>query len=141
MQLKDEEFTLRPTVGVGMFKICSSIEDYINVFNMEYEPADEITGLSTYIVRQLGITLWVKGKIIQSIKCTDKLFYLDINLIGTSIESLDKKIGRDYKILESDIDVEFLDFKIFDIDELALQLWCTDGLIKEVMVSNYDYDF
>lgn len=129
-----------PFKCIGEFKISSRIHDYLQRYDFEYTEPDNITGWATYDLNELGLSLYVDKEKIISISCNKECVYREKNLISMGIDDFiswaELKIyGRiDELYLEEDDIPQY----VYEFDDIGLQVWVKNKLIKTVIASGRD---
>ena len=131
---------LIPNVSVGGMKFGSEIKDYLTKYDFQitYHIENEIPEWDKYELVKKEIEINVEGGFIETISARKELFYKGENLIGQSLESLEKIINVNYdEIDEVFLGEEEVPHKVCEYDKLGLQVWLKDSIIDCIYCDIY----
>ncbi len=131
---------LVPNKSVGIFLLGEPISNYLNkkysidnyeVLNDKYD---------SYIFHEDSLNVDVRKGLICSITCEESCYWQGRNLIRMNFKKFLETYGLQYDgkdeiVLE--IGKGYQTHKVYDFDELGLQIWVWRNLIRTVIVSNY----
>lgn len=130
-----QELYLKPLDSVGPFKFNSSIEAYLDSYELKYSPDIDETEWKTYSIEEMGLNIYVEQEKRVSIKSMKHLFYGDKDLIG-----MDFDFFKEYFQIEPDeedsisIDDD-MNQSVYEFEKLGLQVWVRYHKIVTVFCS------
>ena len=127
-----------PFKRIGKFKFKDRISLVIKDLNYEYLDKDQ-SGYESFILNDLGVSLYVEDNLIESIACDQECYFKGINIIGMNFKDFLRKM----KLVSSDKKeaYEMANSKmqeVYEVDEIGLQVWVEDNLINTVIAMYFD---
>lgn len=126
-----------PFKGVGSFSFGRSIEEYKN-HDFVFELGEDSTDWNEYQLENNGLYIYVEDGLIVSINCNKECWLKGVNLIGHNIYDFSDK----FKLSLEDREVDQLydansdeDQDVYEFDELGIQIWSFQGVIRTVICS------
>ncbi len=131
---------LIPFKKVGAFILGGNIDPIIEKYAFDFSPVDE-SGLKSYILKDIGISLYVEEELIESIACHKECNYRGKNIIQMSFNDFKDHTGllphgEKDEVYMSDDEVQ----DVFEFDDIGLQVWVKDNKIVTVIASPYIED-
>ena len=123
---------LIPNESVGGMKFGRRIKDYLAKYDFQitYHIENEIPEWDNYKLVKEGVEVKVENGIIEAIAARKQLYYKGKNLIGQSLESLEKIIDMNYdEIDEVFLGEEEVPHKVYEYYSLGLQVWVKDSIV------------
>ena len=133
-----EDYVLNwePLVSVGPFKFDTSIQEYVQPYNLHFiEAADETVNWDTYATSDKNVYIDTEDSKIIGVSCYECLFYKQKNLIGLSLSEIREILGTENEIgtqLGGKIPVEYY--------ALSLQLWIQNGCVTNTTCNGFFED-
>ena len=124
-----------PFKSVGEFILGNNVNTIINNYDYDFSPLDE-SGLESYIIRNIGISLYVEDDFIVSIACNKECFYNDRNIINMNFKDFiyyTELISNDEKDEVYMHNGEIQD--VYEFDNIGLQIWVKNNIIVTAIAS------
>ena len=133
-----EKLELIPNKSYGTFIIGEDINEYLHLnhikSDLEYHDNYEF----------LNFDVWVKNDKIDTICCETECYWQGRNLIGMLYEDfliLAKQLPDKEEMLYVPVSPDRgPNQKVYDFDDLGLQIWVWRNKIKTVLISRYEED-
>ena len=138
-----ENNTLIPNISVGKYIIGDKIHKYLQLSHHHEHCVEKYFEYDRYEFPDDNITVYVEDEIIQNISCEKTCFWQGRNLIRMNFEFFLKQYNVVYDHKEEiymQVSDRFQTQKVYDFDELGLQVWVWRNLIRTVIVSKYEED-
>lgn len=134
------DLDLIPFKSVGSFILGENINPIKEKNAFDFSPIDE-SGLKSFILQDIGISLYVEGELIESIACHKTCNYKGKNLIQMSFDDFKNHVGlfpygKKDEVYMSDDEVQ----DVYEFDDIGLQVWVKDNKVVTVIVSPYIED-
>ena len=133
---------LIPNKSVGKYIIGEKIHAYLQLNHYYEHCIESFFEYDRYEFPDDDIIVYVEDEIIQSITCNKTCFWKGVNIIHMNFESFLKH----YTVMYDSKDEVYLRVaerfqtqKVYDFDELGLQIWVWRNLIRTVIVSKYNH--
>ena len=135
-----ETFELIPNKSYGIFVIGEYIEKYLHLDHV----ISELEFDEDYEFSNFKINVWVKKKKIETIRCDAECYLQGRNLIGMLYEDF-LALVKDEPSKEDICYVPVYrnrgqNQKVYDFDDLGLQVWVWRNKIRTILISNYEED-
>lgn len=131
---------LVPNKSVGIFMLHDEISKYCELPHTKEHRNEKYYECDDYDFPLYDLTIWVENERIRSICCETSCYWKGKNLLRMNFKKFLETYGLQYDgkdeiILE--IGKGYQTHKVYDFDELGLQIWVWRNLIRTVIVSNY----
>lgn len=129
-----------PLKNVGPFKINTSIDDYIEKYNLKKTEngKKDKTNWITYREINSNISIHVENNRIVSIACYKYCFYNDVNIIGLTINDFKNLINKTPDDNIDTIEIENETQYVYEFEDLGCQVWERSGKIVTIFCCNYE---
>jgi hypothetical protein len=141
-----KEFELIPKVGIGAFRIGKHISEYTSVYDYVFYKKNRDDEFSADFYDFWGgrITLYVdEDNIVDDVRTRRCCFYKNKNLIGSKFDDFLKTENYQGRIQTEAIYMlvngKGQTQKVYDLDDLGLQIWVYRKKIVTVIVWNPDF--
>lgn len=129
------ELNFKPKISVGDFVFNTEISEY-NRFDFDFVKCadDDKTGWDTYLLINPRVNIYTEGKNIVSISSDEQFLWKGHNLIGFSFDRLYQIFDNPIADEEDELFVgeEDKKQKVYEFDDLGMQVWVKDGIIVKV---------
>lgn len=124
---------LIPFKKIGDFTFGESINPIIEKYNYDFSPVDE-SGLKSFILPDIGISLYVENETIEYIACRQICNYKGRNLIQMNYDDFVFHVGiapngEKDQVYMSDDEIQ----DVYDFDDIGLQVWVMDRKVVTVI--------
>ena len=138
-----KKYRLNPNYSVGEFVFDTDIKKYLGnkEFNINLSEDSTIGTMYQFIEPIVSVSIDERN-IIESVTCEYKCYLYSINIINLNIQYVIKEIiKREPNLIESLWIIyknKEVKEKVYDFDELGLQIWTYRNKVVTVICSNLD---
>ncbi|MDH6356080.1 hypothetical protein M2132_002443 [Dysgonomonas sp. PH5-45] len=139
---KLENFTLIPNKSLGVFILRDDIENYLYIEHIKEHIKERTFSYDSYDFYDRKVTVWPTEGKIETIRCNSMCYLNGENLIGMSYERFLILVNQfpdteseEYVLINSN---RGQNQKVYDFDELGLQIWVWRNKIRTVLISSYE---
>lgn len=133
---------LIPNISYGIFIIGEDISKYLYLpHNREYRE-EKLFSYDSYDFYKEDIIIWVDNGKIDTIRCEKECYWMGYNLIGMLYDYFLTFLSKKEPDTEDICYVPISPYrgqnqKVYDFDDLGLQIWVWRNRIKTVLISKY----
>lgn len=137
-----EKLELIPNVSFGMFVLGDSIDGYLSLPHTVGHIERKLYSYDDYEFPEQYVSIWVENLKIETITCETYCFWQNENLIGMTYDRFLLLAGQQ----PDKADVCYIPIsrdrgqnqKVYDFEDLGLQIWVWRNKIRAVLISKYD---
>lgn len=124
---------LIPFKKVGEFTFGESITPIIEKYKYNFSPVDE-SGLKSFILKDIGISLYVENETIEYVACHQICIYNGRNLIQMNYDDFIIHVGFTSNSEKDEVYMTNGETQdVYEFDDIGLQVWVKDKTVVTVI--------
>jgi hypothetical protein len=127
MYIAEKDLVLEPFIKVGAFRFETHYSRYSGLLE-PWDQEEEIEDSATFdmVGTESFLSTDKDGKI-EHITCKDECNYRGVNLIGKSLDEVEKILGYEGVVTYPEINSD-----VHSIDKLGLTIWVEEGIVVTI---------